>query len=349
MHRKDTFRARRRGMLMACALATGLISPSTFAHSLVPRFDEAVTGTLPVTLASRDGELVVRDRIRADVTYSDGRPGQLFAVTWRGTAGLAVRERGGLRVIVDNGESIRSSRIDGASDEIAESTLPTRSRSRQGGPIDRGAAPSPLPRITRNDALRGGTYTDLYLFVYVQDGIEGDDESLFGDYLADFTRQLSQEHFVGLNVHVRMRRDIPHLTTRLEPTESSLWDWRQRVYTNAPGDESPDYFSENRLNLLLVNTRYAQLPDFLGVAEGRGDFAIASIYEDARVPAHEVGYLLDAGHHLAETVAPDVSGQPRTCATTMWPHPDYPACGWFSKANIEWERVWEEGVRRFSR
>ncbi|UPG86617.1 hypothetical protein L2Y94_04465 [Luteibacter aegosomatis] len=349
MHRKDSLRARRRGLFMACALATALISPSTFAHSLVSRFDEAVARTLPVTLASRDGELVVRDRIRADVTYSDGRPGQLFAVTWRGTSGLAVREGDGLRVIVDDGESIRSSRFDGASDEVDESARPARSRSRQAGPIDRGAAPSAARRTTRASELRSGTYTDLYLFIYVQDGIEDDDESLFGAYLADFTRQLSQEHFVGLNVHVRMRRDVPHVTTRLDPTENSLSDWRQRVYANPPKDESPDYFSENRLNLLVVNTRYAQLPDALGVAEGRGDFAIASIHEDARVPAHELGHLLDADHHLAETVAPDASGQPRTCVTTMWPHPDYPACGWFSPANIEWERQWEEGARRFSR
>ncbi|MDF3982353.1 hypothetical protein P3W24_08230 [Luteibacter sp. PPL201] len=340
--------------LAACAFAALILAAPAPAHDAVARFDDAVARGLPADVVTGEGMLRIDERLRADVTYADNRREPLFHVTWQGEPGVAVRHGDVLRVVLGGPGEQRVVVVDDRGVRAA-----TRSTSAHRPLPSNRIDPDPTPALRRSGADgSGAAYTDMYLYVYVEDGLENDetteggewsegwtDDDLVSTFFAAWIEQATRDHFDGLTVHLYLRRHVPGVTTRFAPTATSLDDWKSRLtYLYPPDDETPRHDAPNRLNLFLVRG-YAQLPGYVGrVDRLEGHYGMASVSSHPTVPSHEIGHLLGERHELARA-GKDTNG--RRCVTTMWPNADSLFCGHFSAENIGAARETEARLGRF--
>ena len=332
--------------LVLAGLLTTLFAPqAALAGSLVDRFDNAVAQPLPTIVLDAPAPLVVQAPLQTAITFSDGQEGRMFKVNWKGLDGVAVRHGNDLRITVKQADRLSIAHFDPGHDAPKEWTRRL-ATGKTAMPWDPEPAPAPVHRLRGAKPRSAGGYTDLHLFVYVENGIQESDDDLISSLFSDWMSHVANEHFSGLKLHLQLRRDVPGVTSRFDATESSLDDWIQRVNAYAPAGEKPRHDATNRLNILLVQG-VAVLPYYAGMVDRlEGHYAIASITVDPSIPVHEIGHLLGAEHELA--TLHDAGDE--DCATTMWfDATAFPFCGRFSNQNIEAMRAVEARLRRFSR
>jgi len=322
-------------------IATGLLLASWHAFALAPSpsaavFDEYVAAGLPRVFAlprppdDPRGEgvdqVMVEERLDADVVYPDGTHAATYIGTANGIEATFVRLGDALDVSVF--------------DDSAESKSPRRvRRSAVSEPDD--VVSSTSPSLPAASALAAVPARELQFWIFLHDDSGESNYAKFHSwYIAWWIRDMERNIKPGLPVKVFVRDKIPGVTD-FDYKPGAHHDVLKRFSKTADDYLKGQGIVPWRLTktMLFIRERPASWDGIYGIADQGWTAAMASGTGPRHIVAHEFGHTLNAKHAYGELRFP--------CVTNMmdWVIP-YHSCRIYSGINDDHIRNHVRDARR---